>query len=314
MCRLLGVVAAQPAALSELLAAELEPFAGLACEHADGWGISYVNPHGRNPRGRVITEKEPVAALESSAFRRLADRVVTRVAILHLRLGSPGSATTMANTHPFGDVRRAFAHNGQFVPASALDGTLAGGGAAAGGDTDSERYYLAVRDRIDTGTAPAAAIAAAAADIRALADHWESANCLLLTPGALYAYADHSPDSRVIERRGPGFFDLHYLTEPGRVVVASTGWPQPADRWQRLRDRQVLEVSLDLTLTRHDGCRTALVTGAGDADQMGAAGRSSTRGTTSARREGFTVNDHSIARQAGPDGPRTAAAPGRAGT
>src|ERR1700722_5524182 len=98
MCRLLGVVAAKPAALSELLATELKPFAGLSCEHADGWGISYIDPH-----GQVITTKEPMSALRSSVFRELVDRVVTRAAILHLRLGSPEFAATMANTHPFGD-------------------------------------------------------------------------------------------------------------------------------------------------------------------------------------------------------------------
>jgi predicted glutamine amidotransferase len=252
LCRFLGVVAAHPAGLSDLLAAELDLFVGLAREHADGWGISYLQPYGRNPSGRVATVKEPIAALESSRFRRIVDRVVTRAAILHLRLGSPGSAITMANTHPFGDNRRAFVHNGQFVPACALDGMLASGAAAGGGDTDSERYYLAVRERIVTGTTPAGAIAAAAAGIRARADHWESANCLLLTPRALHAYADHNADSRILTRRSPDFFDLHYLAEPDRVIVASTGWARSADRWHRLPDRQVLEIGLDLSLTLHD--------------------------------------------------------------
>ncbi len=41
MCRLLGVVAGRPAPLSELLADELDAFVEQACEHGDGWGISY---------------------------------------------------------------------------------------------------------------------------------------------------------------------------------------------------------------------------------------------------------------------------------
>jgi predicted glutamine amidotransferase len=246
MCRLLGIVAARPAPLPELLAAELEPFAELACEHADGWGISYVNGH-----GRVVTTKEPVSALKSELFSPLVKRVVTNAAILHLRLRSPGSIAAVANTHPFGDSHGSFAHNGAFIPTAALDGTLGDGTVTAGGDTDSERFYLAVRRRIDAGTDPAAAIAAAAGDIRLLADHWESANCLFLTRQGLYAYADHSADSAVIKRRGEGFFDLRWLAEPDRVVVASTGWPQPLDRWQRLAERQVLEVSRELTLTLH---------------------------------------------------------------
>jgi len=179
------------------------------------------------------------------------NRVVTNAAILHLRLGSPGYAATRANTHPFGSIHYGFAHNGQFRPTEALDGTLGESLAAAVGDTDSERFYLAVRHHIATGTAPAPAIAAAAADIRALADSWVSANCLLLTPRALHAYADHTPDSEVIRRRGPGFFDMRCLSEPDRFVVASAGWPQPVDRWQLLRERRVLEVGRDLKITVH---------------------------------------------------------------
>jgi predicted glutamine amidotransferase len=247
MCRLLGVVAAQPASLSELLAAELEPFVELASEHKDGWGISYLNPY-----GQVVTAKEAVSAHQSATFRLLIEQVVTNAAILHLRMGSPGHVATMLNTHPFGGIHCAFAHNGQFTPAGALDGTLGPGLAAARGDTDSERFYLAVRHRVAQGATPAVAIAAAAADIRDLAEGWESANCLLLTTRALYAYADHSPDSEIIKRRGPSFFDLRCLTESDRVVIASTGWPQPADRWPRIHEHRVLEIGLDLTLTVHD--------------------------------------------------------------
>jgi predicted glutamine amidotransferase len=239
MCRLLGVVAERPAPLSELLADELDPFVELACEHGDGWGISYL------AADRVIvTVKEPVSPLAAG--------IVTSAAIVHLRMGSPGAAVSPANTHPFGDAGCAFAHNGQFIPPGALDGMLGERLAEAQGDTDSERYYLAVRSRMDAGTGPAAAIAAAATDIRALATGWVSTNCLLLTPDALYAYADHSADSEVIGRRGPDFFDLRTLTEPGRLVVASTGWRQAPDRWHHLPDQQVFEIGGDLTLTVHD--------------------------------------------------------------
>jgi predicted glutamine amidotransferase len=249
MCRFLGVVAAQQAPLAELLAAELEPFIELAREHEDGWGISYLDS-----RGRVATAKEPVSALESMIFGPLMERVISNAAILHLRLGSPGLVATPANTHPFGSVHCGFAHNGHFTPASALDETLGESLAMVKGGTDSERFYLAVRRRIDAGIAPAAAIAAAGADIRALAS-WNSTNCLLLMPGALYASADHNPRSEVIGRRGRDYFDIRCLTEPGRVVVASTGWPQQAGRWERLPDRRVLEIGLDLTATLHHSRR-----------------------------------------------------------
>jgi predicted glutamine amidotransferase len=247
MCRLLGVVAERPAPLSELLADELDPFIELACEHSDGWGISYLGPD-----RLIVTVKEPVSALKSTVLKPLTARIVTSAAIVHLRMGSPGSAVSPANTHPFGDASCAFAHNGQFTPPGALDPTLGEDLAQAQGDTDSERYYLAVRRRMNAGTGPAAAIAAAATDIRTLATGWVSTNCLLLTPDALYAHADHSLDSEVIRRRGPDFFDLRTMTAPGRLLVASTGWPQPPGQWCRLPDQQVFEISPDLALTVHD--------------------------------------------------------------
>ena len=246
MCRLLGVVAADPAPLAELLAHELEPFLELACEHADGWGLSYIDAS-----GIVVTRKEPAPGNKSDLLRRLVDRVVTDAAVLHLRMASPNLAVTSANTHPFGDTKYGFCHNGAFAPADILDPVIDVHASAATGDTDSERYYLAVRGRIDAGAAPPAAIAAAAADIRALATQWESLNCLLLGRQALYAYADPNPRSEVLKRRGPGFFDLMYQVGPGKVVVASTGWSQPTGHWQQLPERQVLEVRRGLCLALH---------------------------------------------------------------
>jgi predicted glutamine amidotransferase len=244
MCRLLGVVAKHRAPLSELLADEFEPFLELACEHADGWGLSYINPS-----GIIVTRKEPVPAHKSAVLPELMDQVVTDAAILHLRLASPDLPVTVSNTHPFGDTKYAFAHNGAFAPADLLDQRTGSRVSAAAGETDSERYYLAVRGRIDEGAIPAAAIADTAADIRALTTEWESLNCLLLSRQALYAYADSNPRSKVLERRGPGFFDLEYQAEPHRVVVASTGWNRQPGNWRQLPDRQVLEVHRNLRMT-----------------------------------------------------------------
>jgi predicted glutamine amidotransferase len=248
VCRLLGVIATESAPLSELFAGSIEPFLDLAREHADGWGISYVTP-----TGRVVVAKEATPAYQSSRFDLLVKRTVSTAAILHLRLASPQFAVTKANTHPFGDTRFSFAHNGHFGPARALDPMLGLDVASARGGTDSERYFLAIRRRIGAGASPAAAIADTAHDIRILAAEWTSLNCLVLTPRALLAYADHDPQSEVSRRRGPEFFDLRYRMETGRVMVASTGWAQPADSWHRLLRRHVLEVQRDLRIILHDG-------------------------------------------------------------
>lgn len=248
MCRLLGVAGANPVPLTWLLDDSLVPFLTLAAEHADGWGISYLDS-----ADSVVLVKEAARADLSDKFRSLIEQTTTDLAMIHLRMASPQLAVSTANTQPFGGASCAFAHNGYFAPVSALDSTLGVSViAAADGDTDSERFYLAIRQRIDDGAAPAVAIAGAAADIRALAAEWVSLNCLLVTPQTIYAYADHDPDSEVIGRRGPDFFDLSYLVEPGRVVIASEGWPHPTERWTRLPERKVLEVNRhDLIITVH---------------------------------------------------------------
>ncbi|MFG2884061.1 class II glutamine amidotransferase [Streptomyces sp. NPDC048297] len=241
MCRLLGVVAGEAATVSDLLADDLDPFLALACEHGDGWGLA-----SRAPAGSVETVKEPERADLSPGLRPLLDRCTTDTALLHLRMATPGIPVTPANTHPFGDARAAFAHNGDFTPVTCLDDTIGPDLlATAQGATDSERFHLAVRRRMDDGLEPAKALLQVADDIRARATRFVALNCLLLTPSALYAYTEHDPRSEVIQRRGTGYFGLHYRRENGKVVVASTGWAQPEPRWTLLPERHLLEIRRD---------------------------------------------------------------------
>ncbi|BBA96955.1 hypothetical protein RVR_2489 [Actinacidiphila reveromycinica] len=181
MCRMLGVVAAARAPLSTLIADDLDPYLGLACEHNNGWGIATVSE-----THTVTTAKEHERADLSPEFARVVRKTVTDAAVLHLRLASPHIPVTHGNTHLFGDERIAFAHYGGFRPPTCLDSFLGPEAlATTQGDTDSERFYLAVRRRIDDGMRPEKAIAATAADIHAVADQYASLNCLLLTPDAL---------------------------------------------------------------------------------------------------------------------------------
>jgi predicted glutamine amidotransferase len=238
MCRLLGIVASRRSAISALLGDDLDQFLELACQHDDGWGLAYTDA-----TDDLALVKEPFAADLSPRFRPAVDCFITDAALLHLRMASPDLAVNAGNTHPFGDGRVAFAHNGAFSPLGLLDEQIGTERlSAADGGTDSERYYLAVRRRLDAGIEPAKALIQTADDIRGRAKSYASLNCLLLTPDALYAYADHDPASEVFDRHGPDFFDLRYSVSPGRVVVGSTGWPQPAPDWIRLPQRSVLRI------------------------------------------------------------------------
>jgi len=239
MCRLLGVVATEPAPIGELVAADIDPFLQLACEHRDGWGVAY-----RDEFGAVVIDKGIDQADDSERLRGLLKTCVTDMALLHIRMASPNLPVIMANTHPFGDGRAAFAHNGEVRPVTAFDSQISPGLLpTATGDTDSERYFLAVRTRLDRGEAPPAAISATARAVAGTATTRVSLNCMMLTPAGLYAYAEHDPGSEVIGRRGPDYFDLSYRRMDDRVIVASRGWPQPQPQWVRIPDRQVAQVS-----------------------------------------------------------------------
>jgi len=237
----MGVVARQPQPLSDLFADDLAPFLAMACEHSHGWGVASCMAD-----GTVGSYKEPVRADESPRFQGTLDGLTTDAGMLHLRMASPGIPVAPGNTHPFGDERMAFIHNGDFVPSTCIDDTIGSGLlAAAEGDTDSERFYLAIRRLIEDGMTPPKAIAAVGADIQARATRFASLNCMLLTPDALYAYTAHDPYSEVISRRGAGFFSLNYRRDPDKILIASTGWPQNPPEWETLPEGHVLEIRRD---------------------------------------------------------------------
>ncbi len=246
MCRMIGVVSRTAATLDDLIGPGLDAFTALSLEHADGWGTA-------NWCGdRLTIAKEPVAAHTSPAFAQAMTGPVTDAAIVHIRLANPGSPLIVANTHPFHAPGLAFAHNGHFSPAAALDDLLdAQLLADTTGSTDSERFFLLVR-MLMRDLPPGRALADAAATIRDRATY-SGLNCLLLTADSLYAYSESDPDSAVSRRRGPEYFPLNLLVRDDRVIVASTGWAQPAAPWQRLAQRQVLQIRRhDLGLIYHD--------------------------------------------------------------
>jgi predicted glutamine amidotransferase len=238
VCRLLGVVADRPAPVTSLLGDDLQPFLDLACEHKDGWGLGHLGPD-----GLIRIDKGTERADGDDRLMQRLRRCHTTMAVLHLRMASPRFAVELGNTHPFGDGRAAFAHNGDISPAECLDPLIAPELlAGVKGGTDSERYYLAVRSRLDLGDTEEQAITTVTGQIRRRAGAVMSLNCLLLTPSGLFAYAEHDPGSEVMARRGSGFFGLSYRHGPDRTVIASQGWPQPRPHWQDVPEQKVLSV------------------------------------------------------------------------
>ena len=232
MCRLLGTVSRTPVTLDEVLGERRADFLALAHQHGDGWGHAWAGRDGLDVR------KGPDSALVSAELAALAAGQASEAALTHLRWATLGLPVRPANSHPFSADGLAFAHNGSISPPEALD-TLVDPELVAlrRGDTDSERYFLAVLSRVRRGATPAEALVATVCDVLVSGARVHSLNCLLLTPDALLAVCcyDAAGDE------DPDYYPLLYRGDGGTVVVSSTGWTDNAG-WSVLGNGQMLVV------------------------------------------------------------------------
>jgi predicted glutamine amidotransferase len=233
MCRLLGTVSTTPVTLDDVLGTERGAFLGLASVHGDGWGHAWSTA-----TADLEVRKSPDSALTSTELAELARSRPAEAALTHLRWATLGLPVRPVNTHPFTDGRVAFAHNGSVSPPAALDALIAPELAARQqGDTDSERYFLAVLSRLAEGASAGAALAATVRDVLASGAEVHSLNCMLLTPEALFAVCCYDPawgDDR-------DYYPLLYRRDGDTVVVASTGWTDSAG-WTTVSNGQMLVV------------------------------------------------------------------------
>jgi predicted glutamine amidotransferase len=255
MCRLLGIVSAQTRTLTQSLSAELGPFAELSSVHCDGWGIAACHAE------ELLITKKTESALAEDGLLSACGQIATDAALLHLRQASPGIPVSLENTHPFTTGTVAFAHNGYFPPTAAVDDLLRERDAKPPiGETDSERYFNLVVALMDT-RGPAVALLSAA-DMIAERVNALSLNALMLTNEALYAFAYYpdpdaqDSDSEIDEAAQygiePASFELRIRATEDSVVIASSGWEQPAPSWRSLPRGSVLEIRRhDLVTTVH---------------------------------------------------------------
>jgi predicted glutamine amidotransferase len=147
----------------------------------------------------------------------------------------------MENTHPFIYQQFAFVHNGAVAPNEDLEALIVPHlRKHITGTTDSERHFLALLSVFEQ-TTPVEAFRIHMNTLRRQLQS-TSLNCLLLTPGALYAACDFDPNAP-LARRDPNYFHLHYRATPDAVVVASTGLNQDEEKgWQTLKSGHMLVV------------------------------------------------------------------------
>ena len=120
--------------------------------HKDGWGIAFKE--GRD--FRLVKEAAPASAsaclrfIESHEFR-------SEIVLSHLRMASVPRASSYTNTHPFTrelyGACHVFAHNGN-IPGVLSDIRLAPTWNFPLGETDSERAFCALLDRLRSTLAP----------------------------------------------------------------------------------------------------------------------------------------------------------------
>jgi predicted glutamine amidotransferase len=112
-------------------------------ENADGTGVGFFDPHG-GPH----LEKQPIAAFDDRRFAAEAKEIRSRTFVSHVRHATNGGRT-VANTHPFCQNDRLFAHNGVINDVPELEQHLGSACSVVKGDTDSERYFALISNEID---------------------------------------------------------------------------------------------------------------------------------------------------------------------
>jgi glutamine amidotransferase len=111
---------------------------------------SHRNPDGAGigafgADGRPVVSKQPIAAWQDAEFATAARRMHGTTFVAHVRYASTGKHT-VANTHPFLEDGRLFAHNGVVQGLPELERRLAELDAAGlvRGETDSERVFALI--------------------------------------------------------------------------------------------------------------------------------------------------------------------------
>ena len=141
MCRLFGLHAGTTSAAATFWLLDApDSLAAQSHRNPDGTGIGVFDID-----GPPTVDKQPMAAWDDAAFSSAARQMTGTTFVAHVRHASTG-ARSRANTHPFEQDDRLFAHNGVIDGLAELDSRLADLRATdlVHGDTDSERLFALV--------------------------------------------------------------------------------------------------------------------------------------------------------------------------
>ncbi len=260
VCRLFGMHVGRTALPATFWLLEAPDSLSAQSRHnPDGAGIGCCTE-----AGTAVLERQPLPAWADPAFATAARELTGTTFVAHVRYASTGSLT-VANTHPFCQQGRLFAHNGVVRGLDLLDARLTelGTRALVEGQTDSERVFALVTGEIGRhdGDVRAGLVAA----VRWIADALPvyALNLILITATTMWALRyPGTHELYVLERPAGGDGTTRHLEgHTSRISAQSAGLAgRPATivasermdddpGWRLLRPGELLRVEADLTCT-----------------------------------------------------------------
>ena len=224
----------------------------------DGTGLGIFDP-----QDRPVVHKAPISAFVDTAFAREARRERSRTFLAHIRHATTG-ALTLANTHPFEQQGRLFAHNGMFGGLDQLEDEIGGDLVLVKGQTDSERLFALItrETRRHDGSVHQGIVAAA----RWVAEHLPvyALNLILTTDSELFALRYPGTHALYVLDRAAGGQSgaqpLHHRSSLGmrvhseeaaqRPVIVLASEPMDGDSdWRALTSGELLHVDAELKIS-----------------------------------------------------------------
>ncbi|WP_104086905.1 class II glutamine amidotransferase [Arthrobacter sp. GMC3] len=257
MCRLFGLHAgAEPVKATFWLLKAPDSLSVQSRREPDGTGIGVFDAG-----GVPAVFKQALAAYDDAVFATEARELKSKTFVAHVRYATTG-AHTEANTHPFEQDGRLFAHNGAFGELDTLDARLTelGGKDLVLGQTDSERMFALItletrRSDGDLRSGISAALGWIAANLPVY-----SLNLIITTASDLWALRYPDTHELFILERAPGGHRrgqplavdssrIHghsrALDSKGSVVIATE--PMDGDPgWRLMEPGELLHVGANL--------------------------------------------------------------------
>jgi glutamine amidotransferase len=238
VCRLFGLSAAPHRVHATFWLLEApDSLAAQSRREPDGTGLGTFTR-----QGVPLVEKQPLAAYADRQFAQEAKERESTTFLAHIRYASTGGLDPR-NTHPFSQHGRLLAHNGVIGDLPRLDAELGAYRDLVTGDTDSERFFALITQRIDALDGDVGAGIASAAQWVATELPLYAINLILITATELWALRYPATHELFVLQRAiggqHGNRHLEHASSAGRIRARSGRWPTirrswwPARGWTR---------------------------------------------------------------------------------